>query len=577
MNSAWESLEDNLSDVDPVQLAFICLFIGAAFGVCLSACCCFALHRQHSAPLSSEPYLVSAGTGDALAGETCEPCQLLHASTKTKLAPTPCTIAGTQLSSRDEANRVVCHACGKEESCMSEDAEVAGVLPKAKFCGGCGQPVATAVAKADMAMETVVYRLDVEVQTTQTSRLPARLVQSSAQTTAVMDTVRETGLVRFGEPVILHIYDVATDNLKWVNGMLRNVGTGVFHAGVEVFGSEWSFGYSEKATGVHSCKPRGNPYHQYREQVFMMTTPLTESEVKALVQKLSDAWPGRDYDVLTRNCCHFSDALCQALSVGEIPQWVLRLAGDGARFKSAVDTAVFRAQAAADAMAARASEIDEQYKISSAMDGWVVELEKPIDQYGHVESGRMWQKLGQAATALTGELWNALPKSAVPMSEAQHAEWLQGAVGEQCRLDEHEFVAQAPGSQETRSTCILEERLQSAADDGDDTIHIGISKDSRTQYASEDGEDLVNASRCDTKSPDITAIVDDGTVVDSHIVSRCKDVGSTKLEEPVIKDVQPATSQPEGSRVSRLPPRPCQSSDASAHSVHEDREELHLV
>merc|ERR1712060_603032 len=47
-------------------------------------------------------------------------------------------------------------------------------------------------------------------------------------------------------------------------------------------------------------------------------------------------WPGSDYDLLRHNCCHFSDALCQALGVGPIPGWVTSLAGVGAMLRSGI-------------------------------------------------------------------------------------------------------------------------------------------------------------------------------------------------------------------------------------------------
>ena len=44
--------------------------------------------------------------------------------------------------------------------------------------------------------------------------------------------------------VVLHIYDVGTDSrLSSLNRVLRPVGTGAFHAAVEVLGKEWSYGY----------------------------------------------------------------------------------------------------------------------------------------------------------------------------------------------------------------------------------------------------------------------------------------------------------------------------------------------
>ena len=41
-------------------------------------------------------------------------------------------------------------------------------------------------------------------------------------------------------------------------------------------------------------------------------------------------YPGGDYDLLRRNCCHFADDFARRLGVGGIPSWIMRLAKIGA-------------------------------------------------------------------------------------------------------------------------------------------------------------------------------------------------------------------------------------------------------
>lgn len=45
---------------------------------------------------------------------------------------------------------------------------------------------------------------------------------------------------------------------------------------------------------------------------------------------MREVWQGTGYDVLTRNCCHFSDELSRQLGVGPLPLWTMSLAGAGA-------------------------------------------------------------------------------------------------------------------------------------------------------------------------------------------------------------------------------------------------------
>jgi len=139
-------------------------------------------------------------------------------------------------------------------------------------------------------------------------------------------------------PVILHIYDLVSA-LAGPNIVAKAVGTGAYHAGVEVYGREWSFsccGDGPYRSGIFWVPPRGCEAHVYREPVMMGRTTKTESEVKALIDRLYREWPGAEYDLLRHNCCHFSDALCIELGVGPIPPWVTSLAGVGAMLRSGI-------------------------------------------------------------------------------------------------------------------------------------------------------------------------------------------------------------------------------------------------
>jgi len=138
--------------------------------------------------------------------------------------------------------------------------------------------------------------------------------------------------------VTLHIYDAVGDaRVQLVNELLRPVGAGAFHAGVEIYGQEWSFGCREDGdagTGIFSCDPRQSTVHRYREQVRMSSTFLSNAEVLELIDRLKAEWPGRSYDLVSRNCCHFCDVFCRALGVGPLPPWVTNLAGTSASLLS---------------------------------------------------------------------------------------------------------------------------------------------------------------------------------------------------------------------------------------------------
>ena len=71
----------------------------------------------------------------------------------------------------------------------------------------------------------------------------------------------------------------------------------------------------------------------------------------AIITRFMEEWPGTGYDLLRRNCCSFSDALCVALGVGPIPTWVHRLADAGAALGDEEQLVVRRLHEFEDAVA----------------------------------------------------------------------------------------------------------------------------------------------------------------------------------------------------------------------------------
>lgn len=123
-------------------------------------------------------------------------------------------------------------------------------------------------------------------------------------------------------PVRLHIYDLGTGSAV-VNRVSKELGLGVFHTGVEVYGREWCFG---QWVGVGHVRPTKDPGHQYRETIEMGTTSLSEYQVMQRISQLRRDWRGHSYNLLTKNCNHFSGALLRELGAKELPEWCNSLA-----------------------------------------------------------------------------------------------------------------------------------------------------------------------------------------------------------------------------------------------------------
>lgn len=148
--------------------------------------------------------------------------------------------------------------------------------------------------------------------------------------------------------VTLHVYNIGTASIgRVLNRILKPLGTGAFHCGVEIYGCEWSYSDTTTGTGdgVFPSRPMCCEGHDYAESVLMGRTATSEDEVVRLIRLLKKEWPVQEYDTLKRNCCHFSNELCQRLGVGPIPSWVMNLAGAGAAIAATGDLTCCRQMA----------------------------------------------------------------------------------------------------------------------------------------------------------------------------------------------------------------------------------------
>lgn len=144
--------------------------------------------------------------------------------------------------------------------------------------------------------------------------------------------------------VHLNIYDVSRDDrIQQINRVFAYETSplkfgGVFHAGVEIEGLEWQYGCSRLSStpGVSCGEPRHHPQHHFRQTVRLRRTKFSSEDISSIISDMIEEYPGHDYDVLRRNCCHFADDFCMRLGVGPIPGWVHRLAYLGARVENVI-------------------------------------------------------------------------------------------------------------------------------------------------------------------------------------------------------------------------------------------------
>lgn len=108
---------------------------------------------------------------------------------------------------------------------------------------------------------------------------------------------------------------------------------------VVVHGREYAFGPHERSTsGVFNLEPKSyagfklkNPSFRFRKSVLIGKTDVGPEEIRAFMDKLAEEYPGNTYQLINKNCNHFSNEACLRLTGKTIPGWVNRLARLGMR------------------------------------------------------------------------------------------------------------------------------------------------------------------------------------------------------------------------------------------------------
>ncbi|GER25717.1 PPPDE putative thiol peptidase family protein [Striga asiatica] len=128
----------------------------------------------------------------------------------------------------------------------------------------------------------------------------------------------------------LNVYDLTP-----INHYLYWLGLGIYHSGIEVHGMEYGFGAHEFSTsGVFEVEPRSCPGFIFRRSILLGSTDMSRSEFRSFMEHLSNKFHGDTYHLISKNCNHFTDEVCQRLTGKSIPGWVNRLARveDGSEF-----------------------------------------------------------------------------------------------------------------------------------------------------------------------------------------------------------------------------------------------------
>jgi len=124
-----------------------------------------------------------------------------------------------------------------------------------------------------------------------------------------------------GSVVILNVYDLSP-----ANDCLHTIGFGLHHSGVEILGTEYSFA---SGGGIFESRPKDAQGAKFRESLELGSFEGGSVEIRKAIGELRSDFGPNAYNLITRNCNHFANALVYTLLRKPIPPYVNRLADIG--------------------------------------------------------------------------------------------------------------------------------------------------------------------------------------------------------------------------------------------------------
>jgi len=130
--------------------------------------------------------------------------------------------------------------------------------------------------------------------------------------------------------IVINVYDLLPPGR--LSSLLWTIGTSLLHSGVVINGKEYAYGGHDRrgVTGVYWTKPRTEPPGgTFRCEILHGFSLVPQDEIESIIRDTSEEFQGTSYNLLTRNCNHFTAHLCQKLTGRPGPGWLNRAASIG--------------------------------------------------------------------------------------------------------------------------------------------------------------------------------------------------------------------------------------------------------
>lgn len=136
-----------------------------------------------------------------------------------------------------------------------------------------------------------------------------------------------------GPSVLLNVYQAP--------GTTQMPGFGIYHTGVQIGSTEYSFGGSPESVGCGIAEQTPKVTPPGSQWVFFQTvdlgkTTMTERQVMTVLSGLRPLFPANQYNLVNKNCNHFSELFVTRLGRA-FPGWVNRAAKLGNLVQGGVD------------------------------------------------------------------------------------------------------------------------------------------------------------------------------------------------------------------------------------------------